>query len=701
MIMMMLATLASMGRRSLEMGEYSISDISSLNPRLAEAVKWYRAIPSEPRKTIVTYNYGAENLAEDAASRLAEAVEPNRAVPEIRPIGGGTKFRITYGGDWAEEMRGAFEYACRIWEETLPPCLPFTIHAEIAELDGANKNALSKAAYAALDGIGTAKSGLLVPVAQIKRVSLLESETGMPASFGAALSRGKNVHGSLFDESTPDITLTYNKSKLDEFDFTLGEVAADKYDFVTLVLRDIAYGLGFGNRFSKNSEDNALAAVAGAPTFYENRIWEALGSRDLQQAYANATSGYVDLGEYRLYAPETWSDGVSLKTFIPDGSQIGALLTNEFAKGYMHRGLDAGAWHELTETLLNWRTDGSSSTADADGTTETVMPYNGSISFTFGDGAKSVLVEKSRLKKMVLNSGNNPTVEQMCRLLHPFYKPDANACSGQGWTVALLLDDGQWDVVYKNITTAPSDQLDISMSDLNFHYDKEKYARNCDGHLRARVTQCKEVTDHYYGPKMCYTIQYFNMDYLPQTIEMGVCELGASAPAQQTLAAEPRATGSVNVKVGMRNLEGITRVVIEVKREGFRLPTRFDVSDFNKGYFVTTIDNDRKTTFTAIGYNANGSTRSLPITVNPVAAETQRFTMNLTGDVIALSENLEGDVPLTSYMIMPLQAKSTASVKEGSLDGGNTISVAELPKGYYVLTCSDAEGEKYSFKFAR
>lgn len=662
-------------------------------------------LASTARKSIEIYNYGADDLESAMSPRLAVAAAPNCTISEIRPIGGGTKFRITYGGEWTEEMRGAFEYACRIWEETLPPCLPFTIHAEIAEMRGENKNALSKATYAAFDSIGETKFGLLIPVAQIKRVALMEFEIGSAATFGEALSYVDDSYDFLFNESTPDITLTYNKAKLDEFDFTLGEVAQDKYDFVTLVLRDIAYGLGYGNRFRKHPAMDALMPIAGIPTFYENIIWGALGSKDLQVAYANATKGQVKLGRLNLYAPQIWSNELSLKTFIPDGSQIGGLLTNEFAKGYMHRGLDSDSWYNLTQVLLNWEADFLTGPgipeSEANGSTESNMPYNGNVSFDFSDNAKSLYVEKSRLKAMGRSIEKNPTVDEMCRLLHPFYRPEDDSYKDQGWTVAVLLNDGQWDVVYSFITPFPRNKLNISMSDLNFHYDKEKYARNCDGHLRARVTQCKEVTDHYYGPKMCYTIQYFNMDYLPQTIEMGVCELGESAPAQQTLAAEPRATGSVNVKVGMRNLEGITRVVIEVKREGFRVPGRLNIPDFKKGYFVTSVDENRKTTFTAIGYNANGSTRSLPITVNPVAAETQRFTMNLTGDVIALSENLEGDVPLTSYMIMPLQAKSTASVKEGSLDGGNTISVAELPKGYYVLTCSDAEGEKYSFKFAR
>lgn len=52
-------------------------------------------------------------------------------VPTKRKIGGGTKFIVTYEGDWTNDMKGAFEYACKIWEEQIPTAFPIRITAKI------------------------------------------------------------------------------------------------------------------------------------------------------------------------------------------------------------------------------------------------------------------------------------------------------------------------------------------------------------------------------------------------------------------------------------------------------------------------------------------------------------------------------------------------------------------------------------------
>lgn len=55
-------------------------------------------------------------------------------VPSVRSINGGTVFKVKYEGEWSNDMKGAFEYACKIWEEQMPPCLPIKIIAEVGDL---------------------------------------------------------------------------------------------------------------------------------------------------------------------------------------------------------------------------------------------------------------------------------------------------------------------------------------------------------------------------------------------------------------------------------------------------------------------------------------------------------------------------------------------------------------------------------------
>ena len=51
-------------------------------------------------------------------------------MPIVRQINGGTVFKVTYEPEelWDNSMRGAFEYACKIWEEQLPNSLPINSH---------------------------------------------------------------------------------------------------------------------------------------------------------------------------------------------------------------------------------------------------------------------------------------------------------------------------------------------------------------------------------------------------------------------------------------------------------------------------------------------------------------------------------------------------------------------------------------------
>lgn len=584
---------------------------------------------------------------------------------------------------------------------TLPPCLPFTIRAEISSFRGANKDALSKVTYTAIDSLPGNKYGMLIPMAQIKRVSLRESEIGSAATFAQFFD--VDTYDLLFNELTPDITLTYNKAKLDEINFSLDVESVDKYDFVTMVLRDIAYGLGFGSRFRKDPTQDALMPVVGLSTRYELYIWAALGD-DLKQAYANATKGVLATSVGRLYAPEIWDDNLSLKTYAGTASQLDELLSYQFGKGYIYRGLDAKSWYNITYYSLDWTENYlvgiGGSESEANGTTEDKMPYKGSLSFDFGNTAMSSLLSDDRPAKSQLRSmSTGISASEVLEKMHPFYV-DGSVPNRPGLTVAVLLNDGYWDVVYSNITYMPFESFEISMDELEFHHDIADYARNCDGLLRGRITRCTEFTDPYRGPRKRYTTQFFNIDHLPQTIEMTIGD--SNGAAQQAADIAPLAASATReVKVGMCNLEGLTRVVVERKREGYRVPTRIEVPDFKKGYFVTSVDTDRQTTFTAIGYNANGSTRSLPVTVDPVGEAVQRFSMTMAGDELNLTEVLDGDVQLCGYEITPLQARSLVPVRSGVIDRAMKVNVADLPDGIYVLVCYDEDGNRYTYKFNR
>ncbi len=40
-------------------------------------------------------------------------IEKNFGLPTVRRTGGGSKILVQYEGNWTNEMKGAFEYACK------------------------------------------------------------------------------------------------------------------------------------------------------------------------------------------------------------------------------------------------------------------------------------------------------------------------------------------------------------------------------------------------------------------------------------------------------------------------------------------------------------------------------------------------------------------------------------------------------------
>ena len=58
-----------------------------------------------------------------------EAFIKNFPIPVVRPVKTGTKIIPVFSGDWNYEAEGAFRFACKIWEESIPTTYPIVINA--------------------------------------------------------------------------------------------------------------------------------------------------------------------------------------------------------------------------------------------------------------------------------------------------------------------------------------------------------------------------------------------------------------------------------------------------------------------------------------------------------------------------------------------------------------------------------------------
>ncbi|MGM9853102.1 MAG: hypothetical protein ACI30N_03940 [Muribaculaceae bacterium] len=221
------------------------------------------------------------------------------------------------------------------------------------------------------------------------------------------------------------------------------------------------------------------------------------------------------------------------------------------------------------------------------------------------------------------------------------------------------------------------------MSDWTFHYDESQYARTAEGYLRARITTKEPGT----GTDKKYHSKFFVIDYLPQKVSLSYDYV--DTPATRAV------TSSEIVRIYFSNTEGVDRIVMEKLREGSRIPSKISITDLKPGYFDVTIN--KATTFTAVGYNENGTSRGVPITISPQAAVSSLdFELKDNSIYIESDEALDSEY---SYSISSLDVSAPQVRQQGTTTG--VIDISTLSGGLYVVTVTDGNGVSDTFKFKK
>ena len=634
---------------------------------------------------------------------MDEYIEKCTNLPVVRKINGGTVFRVTYEGeDWTNDMKGAFEYACKIWEEQLPSALPLNITVKIGTIrGGGGQKLLSKVTSTRYDDFNPFISASSLS-SQIKGIILAEYNRGHNVQYVDSIKEN-----DFFDVA--DISITYNKAMLNEFSYSLYATPQDKYDFVTLALRDIARGLGIASNITADVTNKKIIFPQYTAT-YEGIVLGAIRGGNTSQAYVNATKGSVPIninsyGTLSLYAPSPFQNGVSLNSFIPDPNKnITQLLTYEFGRGTVVRDITDN-YKSLFKHGLGWEvmiaTGGSHSDVNGvtTGNTGEVIPYGGTIT---GDTPIFLTETNSRNEHHSCNIKTYDTsdfnIEEYCKPYDCNYRPNA-PIDTEGWTVALLKKNGTWDIVY-DLPTIPS-YLDVSMSDFQYHYDMNEYARTADGFLRCRVVYNQNYPDYVYGGTYRdMKTRYYVLDYLPQRTEM---KFSGVMPTTSTRALTNEYMR--DIKIGIKNLEGTERIVVEQLDEGERVPSKFEINDFKKGYFVATVDKEFYSEFTIVAYNKNGSTRSETVEIAPLEPASQNFEIQVFNNEIKIKNTRKRNLSktlLASYEILTLNGYATRSLLKGNIENNEpTINISSLKAGTYVLNYFDTRNIKHSVKFQK
>lgn len=631
-----------------------------------------------------------DNIASD------NTVEVSKQLKAVREINGGTVFIVNYGDGFSNEMKGAFEYACKIIEEYLPPCLPITVDVEWGNTGSSQSgHVFSKVYTRSFDGFGFGKAeNISSPMTKIKAVTLGEYIIDSNISFF------NSIPNSSFFENTddPDIRIVYNKFLKNDISFSLEGAPSNKYDFVSVVIRDLLKGLGFSNRMRKDPVQSKLKTLPSYLNDFERAIANERDSYNSETFFQEATSGSLDISSniysetpLNLYAPENWEDGVSLNYFIPnDTYAISNSLSYQFGRGTVVRDINDKYGEDIFNYLLGWHalfTVGTTvgNSASYEGNTQNFLPYSEPLETR----TKTEIIDNSAksIDRQTKSSGKS-SLEAYLDKFHP----------GQGMlmdpayietTMSILKKDGTWDVVLRIINNRPNAvEEELKMENFEFHYEAEEYARTCDGYLRGRLTT--GYTIHYgpagYRPKEVYESKFYVLDYLPQKVELGIYRNTPVSIVEYNTSSVPVENPQKTVKFVFKNLEGVTSLVLEKRIPGNNLPIRIEIPNFRRGSYMVTFDKTVTTTFNVVSYNANGHSISEPLTfvgtfgqIDPIP-----LTVNVKGNQLLIPSEYFETIEGMDYQIMPINTFSAFPVQTGVMKDSQ-IDISVLNAGMYSI----------------
>ncbi len=232
-----------------------------------------------------------------------------------------------------DEAKAAFEYAVDLWELIIESPVPIYVQANWRALD---QNILGNCGptdyYTDIEG--APDEDRYYPVAVAEKITSRE----------------------ITGKSSPDISAMFNR-KIQWYFGTDGNTPDSLYDFVSVVLHEMAHGLGFTGFFGE-AQDGGIYTYynEGDATSFDRLVIDNEGnhlldtllfpnpSEELKQAftsnklYAESISAKTDNNGIipRLYAPTIWSDGSSIyhlnDATYPFGN-ANSLMTHALGKG--------------------------------------------------------------------------------------------------------------------------------------------------------------------------------------------------------------------------------------------------------------------------------------------------------------------------------------------------------------------------------
>lgn len=614
--------------------------------------------------------------------------------PIVREVISATVIQVRYEGDeWEQnlERKSAFEYACRLLEEQMKAAIPLKVTVKFGKLRG--QNVIAKT-------VTQTDSCIIFPRGEKIRIPRATLKWVLR---DRGTSDADHIKVDFFDFS--DGSITFNAD--DIFSYSLDEVVEDKYDFVTVALRELCKVMGFSFGSAGNNVTKVIDFFDDKLLLYDKIV--LLGKyNDPAEAYNYATSGNVVMpfgyygsgDKYSMYSPTVFENGRSLSYFkVDETNDETRLMQPDLPRGTSIRYI--GKWFKPFLEAMGWYSDiavggGGSGQGNATSTsTDKVEPYGKELSFSKNSNRSVNTIDTydyigSNEVRQLLSDSVYDYIYQYWTYPHLNLIPEYPLL---GWSISILRKDGTWDIV-KTADTMFS-EIKFSTSEID-PVKSLDYIRSSDGYLRCKLVHVEE--DYYYGqplPNMYTFARYFLLDYLPQKPQ-----LAFSKVMPQTRASDDEYYA--DVKIAFQNVEGTESIMVEQLEEGSPVPFTFYVEDIRVGYFIASVDKEYSTTFRLRAMNKNGETISEQLLVSPLVPATYTLSSRVDKNVISLelrnSRKKNINKLITDYKVLDLN--SSMVVQEGKvLD--NNIDINSLGKGVYGLQVADEDGKSYNTKFIK
>ena len=401
----------------------SVSDSIAAPPLEAKAFVLSQATQSsEWRPVVLRYDPTPSSYRVEPPIQflqMSAQMRPQTATIVINYLENETNIAGDYCYPWDPNAQTAFEYTKGIWESLINSSVTIQIDACWAELDP------GVLGYSGADAFYR------------NFANAPESDTWYQSSLANAIS-GSDLGGV----GTPDMHIAYSRT-YDWYFGTDGQTPSTEMDFVTVVLHEIAHGLGFSGSMNVSGGQGSWGGGTSYPVIYdrfaENGAGQSLINTSLfpnpstalamqltsnniyfDGTYANAANGGT---RPKLYAPSTWNPGSS----------------------YAH--LDYDTYNDTVNGLMVWAVSEGESTHDPGPVTMGILR---DLGWTLEGGAQAPTVTS-----ITPNSGPDTGVVDISNL--------AGANFQTGATVKLTRSDVPGgDVTNGDFENGPTDWTEYS-----------------------------------------------------------------------------------------------------------------------------------------------------------------------------------------------------------------------------------------------